>query len=265
MNPIAFRVLGIDIRWYGVLIGLGILSAIALVNFNCKRKKIDFDNFLDMFLIALPIGVLGARLYYVIFEFSYYKNHLNEIINIRQGGLAIHGGLILGIITAFIYAKIKKLDFWLYADVAAPSIILAQAIGRWGNFFNGEAHGDIVTYGFISKFPSFIQKGMHIDGVYYNPTFLYESLWDVTICCMLLYILYKSSEKTKGIVIASYMILYSIGRFFIEGLRTDSLQLIGLRIAQIVSLASIIVGVAIILWIKNKKVYKLNSKLSNVQ
>ena len=264
MDPIAFRIFGMEIRWYGILIALGIISAIALVNFNCKRKKMNFDNFLDMFLIVLPIGVLGARLYYVIFQFSYYKSHLNEIINIRQGGLAIHGGLIFGIITAFIYTRIKRLDFRLYADVAAPSIILAQAIGRWGNFFNGEAHGDIVTYGFISKFPSFIQKGMNIDGAYYNPTFLYESLWDITICGVLLYILYKSSEKTKGIVIASYMILYSIGRFFIEGLRTDSLQIIGLRTAQIVSLASIIVGVIIILSIKNKKIYKLNDKSSNV-
>lgn len=253
MDPIAFRIFGIDIRWYGILIGLGILIAIALANFNCKRKKVNFDNFLDMFLIALPIGVLGARLYYVIFQFSYYKNHLNEIINIRQGGLAIHGGLIFGIITAFIYTRIKKLDFWLYADIAAPSIILAQAIGRWGNFFNGEAHGDVVTYEFISKFPSFIQKGMYIYGDYYNPTFLYESLWNITICGILLYILYRSSQKTKGIVIASYMILYSIGRFFIEGLRTDSLQLIGLRTAQIVSLASIIAGITIILCIKNKK------------
>lgn len=264
MNPIAFRIFGVDIRWYGVLIGLGIISAIALVSFNCKRKEVDFDYFLDMFLLALPIGVLGARLYYVIFEWGYYKNNINEIINIRQGGLAIHGGLIFGVTTAFIYTKIKKLDFGLYADVAAPSIILAQAIGRWGNFFNGEAHGDIVSYEFISKFPSFIQKGMNIQGAYYNPTFLYESLWNITVCGILLYILHKSSEKTKGIVIASYMILYSIGRFFIEGLRTDSLQLMGLRTAQIVSLVSIIVGGIILLCINNKRICKLNNKSANV-
>ncbi len=264
MNPIAFRIFGLDIRWYGVLIGLGIISSIALVSFNCKRKEVDFDHFLDMFLIALPIGVLGARLYYVIFEWGYYKNHINEIINIRQGGLAIHGGLIFGVTTAFIYAKIKKIDFWLYADTVAPSIILAQAIGRWGNFFNGEAHGDVVTYEFISKFPSFIQKGMNIEGAYYNPTFLYESLWNIIVCGALLYILHKSSEETKGLAIASYMILYSVGRFFIEGLRTDSLKLMGLRTAQIVSLASIILGIIILLFINNKRIYKLNDKSSNI-
>lgn len=250
MDPIAFRLFGLEIRWYGILIGLGIILALLLVDYNCKEKNTNFDNFLDMFLVALPIGILGARLYYVTFEFDYYKNHLNEILNIRQGGLAIHGGLIFGILAAYIYSKINKLDFLSYLDIVAPSIIFAQAVGRWGNFFNGEAHGGEVSKEFISHFPEFIQKGMYIDGAYYNPTFLYESIWNLLVCFILLYVLHKASKKSKGIVIALYMILYSVGRFFIEGLRTDSLLFMGLRMAQIVSIVGVLCGVAIIISIK---------------
>lgn len=255
MNPIAFQLFGVEVRWYGILIGAGIILALLLVDYNCKKKNLDFDNFINIFLIALPIAILGARLYYVVFELDYYKNHINEILNIRQGGLAIHGGLIFGVLSTYIYTKVKKIDFLTYVDIAAPSIILAQAIGRWGNFFNGEAHGGEVSYNFISKFPLFIQKGMHIDGVYYAPTFLYESIWNLIVCVILLQILKKSLKEDKGIVLASYMILYSIGRFVIEGLRTDSLLFMGLRTAQIVSILGIIIGSSIIIVIKHRKVH----------
>ncbi len=141
-----------------------------------------------MFLIAFPSAIIGARLYYVIFEFEDYKDNLINIFNIRQGGLAIHGGIIFGVLAVYIYLKYRKESFFKYVDVAAPSIILGQAIGRWGNFFNSEAHGGPVTKEFISKFPQFIQKGMFIEGTYYHPTFLYESIWNFIVCIFLIYL-----------------------------------------------------------------------------
>ncbi len=241
MNPIAFSVFGLEIRWYGILIALGMLMAGALATFTSKWRDINSDNFLDVVLVGIPFGIIGARLYYVIFNFGEYKNNLIQVFNIRGGGLAIHGGIILSMLAAYIFTRYKKYDFINMADIAAPSIILAQAMGRWGNFFNGEAHGGPVSSEFISHFPSFIQKGMLIDGVYYHPTFLYESMWDLLVCVILLVLLKKS--KRKGLVALSYIGLYSIGRFFIEGLRTDSLMIGPLRTAQVVSL------VGIVLWI----------------
>ena len=254
-DPVAFKIFGFDIMWYGVLIGFGIILAFILAYFNSKRKGLKFENLIDIFLIAFPCAIIGARVYYVIFEWSNYKHNFIDIFNIRQGGLAIHGGLIGAFLAAFIYTKIKKINFLAYADLVAPSIILAQGIGRWGNFMNSEAHGGLVSKEFISKFPLFIQRGMFIDGEYYHPTFLYESIWDLLVCIVLVIILYKVKKGYEGIVISSYMILYSLGRFFIEGLRTDSLMFLGFRIAQLISFAGIILGIIFIIIIirKNKE------------
>ncbi len=241
MNPVAFSIGGFDIRWYGILIATGIILGILISQYNCKWRKVDFDNLLNIVLLSLPIGIVGARLYYVIFEFENYKNNIIDAFNIRNGGLAIHGGLIFAIGTALIYTKIKKLNFIKFADVAAPSIILAQALGRWGNFFNQEAHGDAVSYEFIKHFPMFIQKGMNINGIYYNPTFLYESIWNITVFMILMVILRKC--KKDGIVFFTYIGLYSIGRFIIEGMRTDSLMLGNIRMAQFVSLTGVVVWI----------------------
>lgn len=237
MNPIAFNILGLSIRWYGIFIAMGMMVGIILASFTSKLKSVDYDELLNITLISFPIAIIGARAYYVIFEFTQYKDNLIDVFNIRQGGLAIHGGVIFGMIAAFIYTRYKKVNLLEFADVAAPSIIIGQAIGRWGNFFNSEAHGGPVTQTFISKFPSFIQKGMLIDGVYYHPTFLYESIWNVVVCVLLVYLLTKTFKK--GTVFFSYIGLYSIGRFFIEGLRTDSLMFVGIRVAQLISLAGI--------------------------
>ncbi|WP_026888896.1 prolipoprotein diacylglyceryl transferase [Clostridium beijerinckii] len=241
MNPVAFSIGGFDIRWYGILIATGIMLGIIISQYNCKWREADYDNLLNIVLISIPIGIIGARLYYVIFEFNNYKNNIIEAFNIRNGGLAIHGGLIFALGTALIYTKIKKLSFIKFADVAAPSIILAQALGRWGNFFNQEAHGDVVTYEFIKHFPMFIQKGMNIGGLYYNPTFLYESAWNLAIFAILMIVLRKS--KKNGVVFFSYIGLYSVGRFIIEGMRTDSLMLGNIRMAQLISLSGIIVWI----------------------
>lgn len=253
MNPVAFKIGNFDIRWYAVIILLGIILGLILAYYNCKKKNVSFDILSDGFLIVFPFAIIGARLYYVLFEFKNYKDNLIDIFNIRQGGLAIHGGLIAAVIATFIYAKVKKINFLAYLDVVAPSIILAQAIGRWGNFMNSEAHGGKVTYEFISKFPQFIQKGMHINGAYYHPTFLYESIWNLIVCIILIAILYKKKENNNGVVISSYIILYSVGRFFIEGLRTDSLMFGEIRVAQLISVLGIIVGSFLILYVKKLK------------
>lgn len=252
MNPIAFEIGNFEVRWYGILIALGVVVAILLANYNCRRKDVDFDTVLDGFFVAFPAAIIGARMYYVIFEFQNYEDNLIDMFNIRKGGLAIHGGLIGAFLAVYIFSKIKKISIFKYLDIVAPSIILAQAIGRWGNFMNGEAHGGEVSYEFISKFPSFIQKGMNIGGTYYHPTFLYESIWNLIVCIILLFVLYKKRNDYDGIVIASYMILYSLGRVFIEGLRTDSLMLGSIRVAQLISITGIIAGMAIILYKKRK-------------
>ena len=244
MNPVAFSIGGFDISWYCRLIGTGMMLGRLMANYNCKWREVNYDNLLDIVLISIPIGIIGARLYYVIFEFDNYKNNIIDAFNIRNGGLAIHGGLIFALGTALIYTKIKKLPFIKFADVAAPSIILAQALGRWGNFFNQEAHGDPVSYEFIKHFPMFIQKGMHINGLFYNPTFLYESTWNLMVFIILMVILRKS--KKSGIVFFTYIGLYSIGRFIIEGMRTDSLMLGPIRIAQLVSLSGVLICIIFI-------------------
>lgn len=252
MNPIAFSINGFDIRWYGVIIGFGVVVALLLGNINCKVKNYNFDNLMDTFLVSFPFAVIGARAYYVFFQFDEYRDNIINVFNIRQGGLAIHGGILFGLTSAFIYTRHKKIDFLNMADIAAPSIIIGQAIGRWGNFFNGEAHGGAVSYEFIKKFPLFIQNGMHIDGIYYQPTFLYESLWNIFVCLILVYLLRKSLKK--GIVIFSYIGLYSLGRVFIEGLRTDSLMFYGIRIAQLISIIGIVLSVVLLLYTNKKKI-----------
>jgi phosphatidylglycerol---prolipoprotein diacylglyceryl transferase len=246
MNPIALTILGLDIRWYGILISVGILIGVMVAKYTSGFRDLNLEIVLDMLLIALPLGIVGARVYYVVFNFNEYSKNLIDVFNIRQGGLAIHGGLIFAFLSALVYCKWKKVNFLSLGDVTAPSIIIAQAIGRWGNFFNQEAHGGIVSFSFIKHFPKFIQRGMLIDGNYYNPTFLYESLWNLCVFLILIIILRKS--KRLGIVLFSYIGLYSMGRLFIEGLRTDSLMLGPFRIAQIMSLLGIILAVLFVLY-----------------
>lgn len=241
MNPVAFNLFGLSIRWYGILIACGVLLGVFIAKYTCKLRGLDYNKFLDAAMIALIAGVIGARVYYVVFNLGYYSNHISEIIQIRNGGLAIHGGLILGFLAAFIYLRIHRLSFINYGDAAAPSIILAQAIGRWGNFFNQEAHGGPVSYEFIKHFPVFIQRGMLINGVYYNPTFLYESTWNIIVFALLIILLNKTNKE--GLVLFTYIGAYSLGRFIIEGLRTDSLMLGPVRIAQAMSLIGVIIWI----------------------
>lgn len=252
MNSVAFSVFGFNIKWYGVLISLGALLGFIIASFNCKLRDIDYDTIIDIALASLIIGIIGARLYYVIFQFKTYNGNILDMINIRNGGLAIHGGLIFGIGTAYIMCRRKKISFLKLMDAIVPSVIVAQAMGRWGNFFNQEAHGGPVSAKFIQHFPKFIQNGMLIDGTYYQPTFLYESLWDFLTFIILCVVLRKS--KKKGIVFFLYIGLYSLGRFFIEGLRTDSLMLGPIRVAQLVSGLGVLACIGFIIY-----AYRANS------
>ncbi len=241
MDRVAFTIFGIDVMWYGVLIALGMLIGIALAVREAKRVGISEDDVLNIAIIDIPVAIICARLYYVIFSWDYYSQNPSEIFNIRGGGLAIHGGLIGGILTGFIYAKVKKLDFFKTADAVMVGMPLAQAIGRWGNFINGEAHGG----------PTSLPWGIMVDGVKVHPTFLYESIWDFGIFLFIMF--YMRKKKTyEGEVIVSYITLYSIGRFFIEGLRTDSLMFGPIRMAQFISLVGVVGGLVLHFYLKNR-------------
>jgi len=242
LNPIAFYVGPKPIYWYSLFISLAFALGILLAYYHADRRKIDTDKFANLILLIIPGAIIGARLYYILFNLGYYAANPQEILAFWHGGLAIHGGVIGGVIVGCLYIRHEKaLKLWPAADIVAPSLILGQAIGRWGNFFNQEAHGGPVSSEFISKFPEFIQKGMQIEGLSYHPTFLYESLWNAVVFLILLWMFGRRSLP-DGIVAMSYLVLYSLGRFFIEGLRTDSLMLGPLRIAQVVSIGAIILG-----------------------
>lgn len=241
MDPVAFELFGLEVRWYGILISAGIIIGVLLAFREAKRTNFSEDALLDLFIFAIPISVVGARIHYVIFTWDYYKNNLKEIFNIRGGGLAIHGAIIAAIIVTAIFARKRKVDFWQIADICAPSIILAQSIGRWGNFFNKEAYGR----------PTNLPWAIVINGQKVHPTFLYESIWDLGVFIYLLWYR-KNKSKATGETFLLYIILYSIGRFFIEGLRTDSLMIGSFRTAQLISIASIVIGL-IIFYSRRKK------------
>lgn len=240
MDRVAFSIFGIDIMWYGIIIALGITLGTVVAMRELKKRGYDPDIMVDLMLFAVPAALICARIYYVVFSWDMYKDNPIEVFNIRQGGLAIHGGLIGAIATAAIFCRVRKIDFWKLADIAAPSIALGQAIGRWGNYVNQEAHGG----------PTDLPWGIMIDGEKVHPTFLYESIWNVALFFFLVSYR-KKRAKFDGEVLFLYLGLYSLGRFFIEGLRTDSLMIGPLRVAQLISLAIMAVCAAVIL-IKRK-------------
>ncbi len=255
IDRVALELGPISIYWYGIIIALGAYLGLLLAIRETQRQGLPKETFVDLILWAVPIAIISARIYYVTFQWSYYKDNPGDIFAIWEGGIAIHGALIGSVITAIIFTRKRGLSFWKIADIAAPSILLGQAIGRWGNFMNQEAHGGPVTRAFLENLmlPEFIINQMYIDGTYYHPTFLYESLWNLA-GVVLLVILQRTSVK-KGEVFLSYVIWYSFGRYFIEGLRTDSLMLTeSLRVAQVISVVLIIVSVALVIY--RRKVMK---------
>lgn len=250
---IAGSIFGIEIYMYAVCIVTGIIVAVILCNISKEKFDNKFEDILDIGIFSLFFGIIGARIYFIIFNLDYYFNNIKEIFNFRDGGLAIYGGLITGFLTAIIICKIRKIDILNLLDYVIPFIALAQGIGRWGNFFNIEAYG-YETQMFL-RMGIFTQNGY----IEVHPTFLYES-----ICTILIFLILRKLQKNrkfKGEIFLLYCILYSGIRFFIEGLRIDSLMLYNFRISQILSIFIFIISIIIFYKkLKDNKKIKNNKK-----
>lgn len=240
MDRVAFTIFGIDVMWYGILMAIGMILGTLIALKEAKRVGIKEDNILDLAIIAIPVGLICARLYYVIFNWEYYASNPSQVFNFRGGGMAIHGALIGGVLAGYLFSRYKKINFFKLADTVIIGMPLAQAIGRWGNFINKEAHGG----------PTNLPWGIMVDGVKVHPTFLYESIWDFGIFVFLW--MFRKKKSYEGQIIVLYAILYSLGRFFIEGLRTDSLMIGPLRMAQVISLVGAIGGLIAHIYLSKK-------------
>ena len=242
MDRVLLSIGPITIYWYSFLIFLSLLIGLIIIKKECRIKNIDFNFVLDLACYLIPIAIIGARMYYVIFKFDSFKYDLLSIFYIWEGGLAIYGAIISSIIFIVYYCKKHKKDILTILDLAAPSLILGQAIGRWGNFFNQEAYGSITSLEFLNSIhiPNFIIDNMYIENAYRQPTFLYESIWCI-IGFIILMIIRKYINKT-GIITSFYLIFYGIGRFMIESLRSDSLYIGMFKISQIISIIIILFG-----------------------
>lgn len=257
INPVAFSLGGLEIRWYGILIATGIVLAFMVVQREMVKRGMHPDFLTDLLVWAVPISILSARIYYVIFSWDNYKNNPIDAIKIWEGGIAIHGALIGAFATAYVFTKLRVVSFWKTVDISAPGILIGQIIGRWGNFMNQEAHGGPVSEQFLETtiIPDWIMNQMTIDGVTYHPTFLYESLWNLVGLVIIL--LLRRFALKRGEMFLFYLTWYSIGRYFIEGMRTDSLYGGALRAAQVVSIVTIVV--AIVLFVVRRYVQKVNT------
>ncbi len=246
MNPVAFSVLGFNIRWYSLLILIGVFAAYFMIVKEAKRFNISEDVIFNMFFWTLIIGIIGARLYYVAFNWDYFGTHIGEIWQIWNGGLAIHGGILFGLVVLGIYTKKHNINMLKILDIIVVPLFLAQAIGRWGNFFNSEAYGMATSLNHLRSLhiPEFVISGMKINGIYYTPTFFYESLLCLVGFFVLLIVRRMKFVKT-GQIAAIYMVWYGVGRFFIEAMRTDSLIFLGFKVAQLVSLLMVVIGIII--------------------
>ena len=229
VDPVAFELFGRPVYWYGILIAVSVLVGIYLAMRYAKRLNYDPEMIVDFCLLAIPLGIIGARLYYVIFEWDVYKDNPLDIVKIWEGGLAIYGAVIGGLVAAFIFSHWRKMNFWDLVDIVSPSLILGQAIGRWGNFFNQEAYGRIVTDKAWQWFPYAVYIEARQE--WHMATFFYESMWNLLVFLFLLN--FRKRRKISGEVFLVYLFLYSCGRVVIEGLRTDSLYLGPVRISQL--------------------------------
>lgn len=275
LNRVAFSLFGLEIYWYGVIIAVGFILAVL---YGCRKAApfgVDQDKVLDMLFVAVPAAIIGARAYYVIFNSSLYftngKLDWGKIIDIRDGGLAIYGGLIAAVLSALIYCKLRKQPFWCYTDCAAYGFLIGQLIGRWGNFMNIEAYGGVTDLPWRMCSPKIAQE-LIIEGritaeVYekildgtlgVHPTFFYESVWNL-IGLVLLIFMFRKGRRFNGQVFFSYVIWYGIGRTVIEGLRTDSLYLFGsgLRVSQLIGIISV-VGAVILYVVRIKTAYPVS-------
>lgn len=239
ISRIAFSLFGVNIYWYAILITFAMALSIFLMNKDDKKYNINFDDILLLIILTIPIAFIGARMYYVIFNINYYFSNPGKILNIRDGGLAIYGGIIAGTITIIMYCKIKKINILDVLDYVVPYVAMGQAIGRWGNFINVEAYG--------TETSNFIRMGIIENNIYkeVHPTFLYESI--VTFFLFIFLFNIRNKRKYSGQLTYIYLAIYSIARFFIEGLRTDSLMLGNIRVSQLVSLIIFIFSILMIL------------------
>lgn len=254
MNPVIFNIGGFEIRWYSVLIAIAVIIGYFLILSESKRFKIKKEFMFNMMFWTLIFAIIGARLYYVAFNLEYYISNPIEIFQIWKGGLAIHGGLLFGAITILIYCKKYQVRVGKILDIIVPALLLGQAIGRWGNFFNGEAYGTIVTYNQLVDMkiiPQFIIDNMFINGAYHLPMFYFESLW-----CLLGFFLSLFLRRRKyikdGQLVAFYMMWYGVARFVIEMFRTDALMAGNVKIAQVVSILMFVIGL-IVQFIQSRK------------
>ncbi len=234
----SFSLFGFTIHWYGVIIACGIVLAYLFAVREGKRRGITQDNLLDVIIIGLPSAIVCARLYYVVFEWQQYKGNLWDVFKIWEGGLAIYGGVIGAFLSAFLYCRMKKIDFLKLADLGGFGFLIGQAVGRWGNFVNAEAYGAQTALPWRMELVDL--------GVCVHPTFLYESLWNV--CVFLILLWYRKKQKFDGEIFLMYLTGYGLGRMWIEGLRTDSLYLFGaVRVSQLLAAVCVLVGVFLII------------------
>ena len=268
LNSEAFSLFGLSVYWYGIILTSGIILGTLLACWIAKKEKMDPNLFMDFVLYDILFALVGARTYFVIFNWSYYKANPSQIINIRQGGLAIYGGVIASIIGALIYTRVKKVSFAQFADVATYGLILGQAIGRYGNFFNKEAFGGYtdnllamailkdeakppIADSLLSNLKQFEAFGS-AEYIQVHPTFFYESCWNLILLVLLL--IYRKYRKGYGEIFCLYLVGYGLGRFWIEGLRTDQLLIAHTQIpiSQVVAIISIILGILGIIFCRKR-------------
>lgn len=257
INPVAFNLGNLSVKWYGVIMALAIILAVSMAIIEGRKRQIESDDFVDLLLWAVPLGYVGARIYYVIFEWQYYAQHPDQIIAIWNGGIAIYGGLLAGLVVLLIFCYKKMLPPFLMLDIITPGVMAAQILGRWGNFINQEAHGGPTTLGFLQSLHllNFIISQMKINGVYYQPTFLYESFFNLIGLILILVLRHRKHLFKQGEIFMLYLAWYSVVRFFVEGMRTDSLYLWGsIRVSQLLSLILLVIVIG--LFIYRRKVVK---------
>ena len=258
LNRVFLQLGPITIYWYAVFIMSGVALGLFLAIREGKKMGINSEFFYDLVTYGLPISIIGARIYYVAFSWDYYSSHPEDIVKIWQGGIAIHGAIIAAFIFGYFFCKKRKVSFWLVADIASVSFIIAQAIGRWGNFMNQEAHGGVVPGATLDAqreflqslfIPDFIVNNMYINEAYYHPTFLYESLWNMVGFLFIVFVLRKLPKLLVGEIAAFYAVWYSIGRYMVEGMRTDSLMLTeSIRMAQFISITTIVLVLILVIY-----------------
>ncbi|WP_024546740.1 prolipoprotein diacylglyceryl transferase [Picosynechococcus sp. NKBG15041c] len=263
-GPILFEVGNFALRWYGLLIASAVLIGVSLSQFLAQRRGVKPELLADYVIWGIIGAIPCARLYYVLFQWGNYADRPQDILAIWQGGIAIHGAILGGAIAALIFCRLNRLSFWQLADLIAPSLILGQAIGRWGNFFNSEAFGAPTDLPWKLYIPPANRPLSLIEYEYFHPTFLYESLWNLGVFALLLYLFFwglRHGDRLKtGTIFFTYWITYSAGRVWIEGLRTDSLMLGGIRVAQLVSLTGMALGILGLVWL-----YVLKRRLPDVR